>query len=71
MSASVTRIGPFGPGVTRVRSHSAEVRALLDEVERVSHPAVAEQAAEELERLGERLIEVARAILDDARSRGE
>lgn len=67
MSASVTRIGRFGPGVTRVRSHSAEVRALLDEVDRSSHPAIAEQAAEELERLGERLIEVAHAILDARR----
>ncbi len=49
--------------LARLRSQAAFVRALLDEVERVSSPgsqdAMTEQLAEELTRLGRQFLEVA------------
>jgi hypothetical protein len=72
MSASVSRSSPRGPGIARVRSQAAAARALLDELERSSHPGLSEQVAEELESLGRSLVEVARGFLeDDDRSAGE
>lgn len=52
--------------VSRVRSQAAFVRALLDELERVSPPSaddtVSEQLIEEIARLGCRCIEIAGAL---------
>lgn len=55
-------VAPEGPAIASIRSHAAAARALLDELDRATEPAFAEQLAEELERLGARLIEVAHAL---------
>jgi hypothetical protein len=53
--------------MSSVRSQTAAVRALLDEIERVTSSFgesedLDQQLAEELERLGKRLVEVARSV---------
>jgi hypothetical protein len=69
------------PTMRRLRNHAALVRALLDELDRVAPPAgaglgvqqcVAAQLAEEVARLGCRMLEYAAAIAvsDDVSSDG-
>lgn len=70
--ASTSR-SPGVASVASVRSQAAAARTLLDELERVtaalrSDADLNEQTAEELERLGERLVEVARELANASRA---
>jgi predicted lipid-binding transport protein (Tim44 family) len=54
--------------IERIRGQAAAARAVLDELDRATAPEVAEQLAEELSRLGARLLEVADALDRESRS---
>ncbi len=73
MSTAFVRFGETGPRPTlmRLRNHAALVRTLLDELDRVAPPAggamavnlgVVGQVAEEVARLGCRMLECAAAM---------
>jgi hypothetical protein len=56
--------------IERIRGQAAAARAVLDELDRATAPEVAEQLAEELSRLGARLLEVADALERESGSGG-